>query len=91
MKRGAVYGRMQCPSLKGVASKTIELFSKNKCMGNIELLYRYPLATFLVMYVRISTYVRTYPVVGLSNTIIFVTYVRVAILRKYLLYKQKYW
>ena len=30
---------MQCPSLRGVASKAIELFSKNTCVGDIELLY----------------------------------------------------
>ena len=29
---------MQCPTLRGVASKTIELFSKNTCVGDIELL-----------------------------------------------------
>ena len=31
---------MQHPSLRGVASKTIELFSKNPCVGDIELLSR---------------------------------------------------
>ena len=36
-KRCALYSRMQCPSLRVVASKTIELFSKNTCVGDIEL------------------------------------------------------
>ena len=39
-KRCALYSRMQCPSFRGVASKTIKLFLKNTCMGDIELLYR---------------------------------------------------